>query len=267
MGLPSGRVDFLIHDYLEHCRRATDLRRSVLTSLAYPAFLIAFSVFVLTTIFVVIVPLFSSIFRDFNTSLPSPTQAVVGLSDLLVNDWPIVLAVLIGLPAVGYAFLRLLGGRSGPQVAFRMIPILGRGFRWASLSNLCQLLATLVELGAPLPQALRAAAAVNDDLSLAEAVRGAAHAIESGKSPRDAIQHQTHWSNELAAAFHWADRSGDFVESLRASGEMFAARSRVQTSLVFWLMEPLILLAVAVTVGFLVVAMFLPLVKLLNDLS
>lgn len=267
IGLPSGRVDFLIHDYLEHCRRAGDLRRSVLTTMAYPVFLLAVLIAVMAMVFAAIVPVFASIFRDFNTSLPAITAGILRISDVFVHSWPTLLALVVGVPACAYVVLRVALGRGGPQRVFRTIPVLGRGFRWASLSNFCQLLATLVELGAPLPQALRAVAAVNDDWSLTEAVYRAAQAIESGKSPQEAIQHQAHWLNELSAAFHWADRGDDFVESLRASGDVFAARSRVQTSLVFWVMEPLILLVVAVTIGVLIVALFLPFVKLLNDLS
>src|SRR5262249_15547185 len=140
-------------------------------------------------------------------------------------------------------------------------------FRWASLSNFCQLLATLMELEIPLPQALRAAADVNDDYSLARKARTAAVAIEHGQSPREAICQPGHCLPELGAAFHWAGRGGDFVESLRASGEVFSARSRVQTNLVLWIFEPVILTTLAISVGFLVIALFLPLIKLLNDLS
>lgn len=267
LGLPSGRVDFLIQDYLEHCRRVGDLRRSVWVSLAYPLFLLLFLAGVLLCMFMLIVPVFRQIFEDFNTQLPDVTVLIVGISDLIWHHWVTLLVVLVAAPTAVYVALRLLGGAAGPQTAFRTIPVLGRSFRWASLSNFCHLLATLVELGVPLPQALRASAGVTDDLLLAEGVRRAAHTIETGQAPRDAIRNAGAWVSEMAPAFHWADRDLEFAESLRASGEVFGARSRVQSSLLFWVLEPVFLFLVAMSVGLVVIAMFMPLIKLLNDLS
>jgi type IV pilus assembly protein PilC len=267
LGLPSGRVDFLIQDYLEHCRRVSDLRRSVWVSLAYPVVLLLFLFGVLQVLFLLIVPMFKRIFEDFGTSLPGVTLFVVHISDTLLNHWLTLLIVFVGIPAILYAVLRALGGAAAPQTAFRTIPILGRSFRWASLSNFCHLLATLVELGVPLPQALRATAGVTDDLSLADGVRRAAESIEQGETPREAVYSAGSWVSELAPAFHWADRGGDFAESLRASGEVFGARSRVQSNLLFWVLEPVFLFLIAISVGLVAVALFMPLIKLLNDLS
>ena len=75
------------------------------------------------------------------------------------------------------------------------------------------------------------------------------------------------WPAELGDVFRWSARSEDFVQGLRAASDIFRARSRVQGNLSAWLMEPVLLLMLSVGVGFLVIALFMPLIKLLNDLS
>jgi len=267
LGLPSGRVDFLINDYLEHCRSSSDLRRSFRVSLAYPICLLAILIGILLFLFVSIVPLFAKIFEDFNTQLPGLTVVMVWTSSLLSKAWPWILIAIVVGPLAGYGLLRALAGPGAAQSLWRSVPVLGQGFRWASLSNFCQLLATLMELEIPLPQALRAASDVTDDFALSQGARRAATAIERGLPPREAVCQRGLALAELGAAFHWADRGGDFVESLRASGEVFSARSRVQTNLVLWMFEPVILCLTAISVGLIVLALFLPLIKLLNDLS
>jgi type II secretory pathway component PulF len=236
-------------------------------SLAYPIALLAILFALLGFMNLAIVPKFTRIFEDFGTELPWLTRFVTGASNSLLYYWPAWLAALLGIPLAVYAAVRTFGGPGGPQGVWRSIPIVGQGFRWASLSNFCQLLATLMELEVPLPQAIRAAADMNDDYSLGQRAHQAALAIEKGQSPRQAVSQPGHWLSELGAAFYWADRGGDFVESLRASGEVFNARSRVQTNLLMYLFEPVVLVTLAVTVGAIILALFMPLIKLLNDLS
>jgi len=98
--------------------------------------------------------------------------------------------------------------------------------------------------------------------------RRAASLIRQGiATPTAAELRGSGWPNDLGDIFRWANRTDDFVQGLRAASEIFRARSRVQGNLSAWLLEPVLLLLLSVTVGFMVIALFMPLIKLLNDLS
>jgi type II secretory pathway component PulF len=267
VGLPGGQVELLIHDYLENSRRIGDLRRSLILGLTYPLLLLLVFLAVMLFFMGTVIPMFQKIFEDFGTALPALTEFFLKVSDVLVNHGWAVALVVLGLPAVVLGAIRVFGGRAVVQDLWRSVPLLGHGFRWASLSNYCHLLATLMELNVPLPQALRAAAAANDDESLALAAERTADAIECGQPPEEAVRQSRSYLAELGPTLHWAGRGKDVVESLRATAEVFGARSRLQAQLVYWWCQPVLLIGLAVTIGMLVVALFLPLLNLLNDLS
>ncbi len=65
----------------------------------------------------------------------------------------------------------------------------------------------------------------------------------------------------------WGERHHAYPESLHAAGDIFEGRARVQAALLRWLIEPFVIIFVGLSVGFIVLAMFMPLIKLLNDLA
>uniref|UniRef100_A0A7C4QLH1 Type II secretion system protein GspF domain-containing protein n=1 Tax=Schlesneria paludicola TaxID=360056 RepID=A0A7C4QLH1_9PLAN len=267
ISLPGGQVELLIHDYLENARRLSDLRRSLILGLTYPLVLLLVFLAVMVFLMSTLLPMFKNLFEEFGTELPALTEFFLKVSDVLVNHGWAVAGVGLGLAAIVLGALRVFGGRAVVQNLWRSIPLLGQGLRWASLSNYCHLLATLMELHVPLPQALRAAATANDDKALAQAAERTADAMERGLPPDEAVQQTRSCLRELGPTLHGAGRGRDVVESLRATAEVFDARSRLQAQLVYWWCQPVLLIALAVTIGTLVVVFFLPLLKLLNDLS
>lgn len=267
LGLQTGTLETLMFDYLEQLRRSNDMRRLLLLSLCYPLGLLAIIGVVLWLVLVHLAPMFQSTFDEFQLELPWLTELILRMS-AEVNRWGTTFAgvLLVGLVGCWWV-VRGVGGRRAVQRIWRSIPFLGQGQRWVSLAHFCQLLATLVEWELPLPQALREAAGVTDDLGLAQAADSLAAAIEQGVSPAEAARGVREGLEELAVAFQGAGRRDDLVETLRASGEVFLARGRLQAHVVSWLLQPVLLFGLAVLVGALVVALFLPLLKLLNALS
>lgn len=267
VGLARGRVDLLLGSYLDHARRLSDLRRSIWMSLSYPVVLglLVASVGLLLPLF--IVPVFKSIFEDFGTELPWLTQVIVQLSDFLRSRGVWVLLGLGVFITVWWVTLRALGGEALPQRAFRSIPCIGRVFRWASLAGFTETLAILVDMQAPLPVALRMAGQTTDDLTLADRATRLADELDQGRPLEDLSDRFGLLGRELGGVMRWAGKPQLFVDALRSSGEIFAARSRVELHLAAWMFEPFALFFVAVSAGVILLSMFLPLIKLLNDLS
>lgn len=267
VGLARGRIDLLLGSYLDHARRLSDLRTSMWVSLAYPVLLAVTVLIICLFLPLFVVPSFKSIFQDFGTELPGITLFFVGLSDLVRNQGLTLLIVC----AVGFVclwgVLRATGGRALPQQLFRSIPCIGRVFRWASLAGFTETLAILIDMQSPLPEALRLAGETTDDHLLADRAKQLAAAMEQGQPPNEPNGARWALGRELGGVMRWAGNNRLFAEALRSSGEIFAARSRVELHLAAWLFEPVMLFVIAVSVGLCVIALFMPLIKLLNDLS
>lgn len=268
LGLKHDRLDWFVEHYLESTRLASESRYRLFTALGYPA-MAATAVSTISLFFLLyIVPLFEKIFTDFGTELPGITMVFIDLSRSLRGG--VCGVVMLGLLAlgIGLIFMRVIGGAVMLDRLLAEIPVIGAPVRYRMLSDFCELLALLVEARLSLPEALEALSGTIDDTRFQAGARRAASLIRQGiATPTAAELRGTGWPNDLGDIFRWANRTDDFVQGLRAASEIFRARSRVQGNLSAWLLEPVLLLLLSVTVGLMVIALFMPLIKLLNDLS
>ncbi|MBI1347596.1 hypothetical protein GC163_15050 [bacterium] len=264
LGLERGRLDLLLSSYLDHNRRLSDIRSSLWTSLAYPVCLFVIVMGVCLGLMLTIVPMFARIFDDFGTELPAITRAILEFS-YFMSAYGIWL-LLGGIFAASIIWLILLaiGGRPLPQRLFRNIPCVGSVFRWASLATVSEFLAMLVELELPLPDAFQTTARFVDDYSIAAGLKQGATQLADGVPIHDC---ELAVPRELSATVRWANQPAVFVDALRSSSQVFSARSRVDLHLTRWMLEPIAIFLLAFGVGLTAISLFMPLVKLLNDLS
>lgn len=285
-GVRSGQLPHLMQHALDHLRRAAELRRRIRWNLSYPALLMLIAAAIVGGILVGLVPTFKHIFDDFGTDLPGVTKVIIGVSDLFVNMvWGIVdlwrffgwtwwvLLLLIGVAVmIGLGFLIGeipigLGVRRFWQRLIGWLPLVGPVYRAASLSGFFRLLAMLVETGFSLPDALRLAAQINHDAVLAAGVEQITADLEQGTAPIDAVRVSESFPRDVLPIFRWAGNRPLFVEALRGAADIYASRSQLQSSVAVVVLEPTLIFGVGMTVGLVVIALFMPLIKLLNDLA
>jgi len=281
-GVQTGRLPFLMHHALEHMRQAGEMRRRLWMSLSYPVVLIISAALILTGIFLGLVPSFKKIFRDFGTELPALTNFIVSVSDLFVGAlsfftqfgwWGLVIA---GVLLAGLALIVMLLSTATSRIEeiqlfrqrmIRWIPVIGPVMHAASLSGWFRLVTMLIEARVPLPEAMRIAAAVNGDAALSAGVRRMIASLERGATPLEAAERAEALPREVLPIFRWAKNRELLQEGLQGAADMYAARSRMQSGLITVLLEPMLIFTVGLTVGLVVIGMFMPLITLLNDLS
>lgn len=266
-GVRSGQVGEVLAQYVTHARSVGILRRRALLGSAYPAVLLTAGAVLLVAIMVCIIPQFKKIFYDFGTELPGITMLLITISNLLVN-WGIWILV-IGIPVcIGAWFLMkwLLG-----DVLYRRlvchIPFVGPMLRFCELARFSNLFALLIENEVPMPEALRVAGEAVADAEIRDACRNLALDVESGQPLSRAAHALTGFPASFVHALTREEHRQALPETMHALADMFEGRARIQTSFVGTIFEPLIVVFLGCTIGFMVIALFLPLIRLLNDLS
>lgn len=266
-GLRTGKLGLFLEQYLSRARDSADRRRQVVLGLAYPFLLLLAGVAILTAIGTWLVPQFKAIFGDFGVELPTLTMLVLSLSDLIAAAGFWVLAAALVVLLATWAGLPWFGDAAAWRRLVYRIPVIGDPWRFAALSEFSHLLALLTEGSEPLPDSLRVCGAASHNPDLARHARMLAEDIERGTGLAIAARSLSEFPPELVVFFHWAGDRDSFAEGLRAAGDIFDTRARSQIGVVAAVLEPLIILGVAGTIAMVLMALFLPLIKLLNELS
>lgn len=265
-GLQFGRFDSVLHWTVEQTRRSNELRRQLWFALAYPVFLLAIAVGVASFVLFYIVPQFAKIFEDFGTELPSLTQAVVFVSRIGVNYWLpclgvlLVLLILVTVVSIGWGHWLVTRRWSGS------IPLIGPLFRMAALTEFCHLLAVFIEAQMPLATSVRVAAESSEDQWLRLTGEQLALDIERGIGAEMAAL-TCGLPSSLAHVLRETSSPTVMADALHGLGDIYAARTEVNARLTSTVIEPFAMIFTVVGLGTIVIALFLPLFKLLNELS
>lgn len=264
-----------IEHYVQFGRLRAKIRSRVRVSLAYPLALLSISLLVMFGALFLILPQFKSIFDGFGVELPWLTSTMLNLSTLTVRAvewWPITLACGVLLPVLA-AFVKNLFGPPAWRRFLYIVPLFGPTLRYGALAEYCHLLAILIDHGLPLPDALHLAGEGVSDWNLREGSYILSKQVEAGSLPGqgDAV---SQFPRDILNVMSWdmsgagdgqSDQSPGDV--LRGAGEIYSAHAEVHSRTITAAMEPAAIFLVTCLVSLLVVAMFMPMVKLLNDLS
>jgi len=266
-GVRSGQVGEVLAQYVNHARSVTILRRRALLGIAYPTLLTTVGAALFLTLVAFIVPQFKKIYEDFGTELPGITVLLINLSDVVVYAGIWILVIGIPLCIGAWMFMKWLLG----DVLYRRlvchIPFVGPLLRFCALARFSNLFALLIENKVPMPEALTLAGDGVADAELRAACRNLALDVQNGLPLSRAAYALTGFPASFVQTLTREEHRGALPEALHALAEMFEGRARVQTSFVATICEPFIVVFLGCTIGFLVLALFMPLVKLLNDLS
>ena len=266
-GVESGQLPGTLLNLSHHLRLIAETRRLVAEALAYPAVVLILAVGMVTAVMLLLVPQFAEIFVDFDTQLPTLTLLIVESAQHLPQMLYVLGAVIL-LIALGWLLLRLYPyGRVIRERLVLGIPALGSVLRNSIRARFLRGMAFAVSSGIPLPEALRLSADTTASPGASAEAGQIATRIEQGESAYAACQHTT----VIPAMFGYVvvvntDRNNleDGLLQLSTAYESRAVHS--QSLLRAWL-APLAVLAVGSVIGVCILALFLPLVSLLQSVT
>jgi type II secretory pathway component PulF len=266
-GVQSGQLGRFLEEFLLTIRRRRSSRQSYWLALLYPLLMLPLALLAVTGMMWLIVPQFASIFEDFGTELPAMTVVLISMGELLSPR------LLLGFAAAiigGLLLLQLMPYAWSPAPWTRFVqslPLVGPPSRMRGMSEFCSFLGLLVSGRLPLQESLDVTAGALQDANLRAGCRKLSARVAAGDSMEAGARQLPHFSAELLSLLHWETRGEAFGQMLRHAGEVYAARSHVQLGIVLLFFQPLVLLLIGMILGFTVLALFLPLIKLLNDLT
>lgn len=267
----SHRLGLALDDLVEHHRATREAGMRVLGAIAYPLIVVGLTFLLMSFMPLFVVPQFKQMFAEFDLELPAVTQMVIGMSDAMLwmaagpGKW-IVLVVVVML--LGFMICASLGIGTGWSQRFAStMPLLGPIWQWSGVAAFARLLATMIEYGLPLPEAIRLASDGVHDPDVREAAIELADGVENGKSMSEVLRESNHLPPSITPFVRWGEQTGNLAEGLRVVSEMFLQRLQMRTLLLSSISPPVVFIFVGLMIGVMVVALFMPMVSLIQGLS
>jgi type II secretory pathway component PulF len=259
----TGEGGALLAQWFENRRAARQHWRGVLAALAYPALSLALFGLVFLFLAIFVMPVFREILNDFGLRLPFYTTYILRV----FTAGTTILGIVVGVGAVALAGVRLIGGRAGWSWLIASLPLIGAAWHWTGVAEMLRCLSLLVEHSVPLPEALRLTSAGIADGYVAVQCSHLAARVEKGMSLTASLLDLRTLPVSIVPLVHWGEKLGELADGLRSAADMIEGRLKMRRTLLVQIIPPVILVFTGAMAISVVVAIFLPLISLIQGLS
>jgi type IV pilus assembly protein PilC len=265
----SGRIGEVLATLTKYARSIVDLRSTIFGAIFYPAVVLLFSICLFGFVCWKIIPQFERIFRDFGIQLPMVTRVAIQigrypLQFVLVPPVAVILALFL----VKYGLRGTEGGRRAWTRLLYSMPLFGTLIRSSRLAAFTDLLSILVEHSLPLPEAFRLAGEASSDPLMAYAARFVEQDLREGRSLGESLRSRRLVPELISWMTGLGERRGKLSESLKQIAHVYHRQAETRASMLRSILPPFLVLGTAaILVGFFTMSMFMPLIKLLVELS
>lgn len=262
----TSRLADALEDYLRYDTQLTALRRQAFSAAVYPAVVVAVGLLISLFLLTFVMPRFSRMYASFRGEVSPVTQLMLWFSGVLTHSLPIVIAALVVLAiALRIAYTQGLLARIGRWIVVR-IPPLRRARDHFARAKLFQALMLTLRGGYPLVEALRVCQSLRLGGGLEPLLAGAKAAVERGTPASHAMAGQGLVDNVGERLLRVGERSGQFDQVLQTLADRHAEAFSTFVQRATRLVEPLLLLMVAVMVGGIVIMMYMPVFDIASGL-
>ena len=261
-GEASGTLDVVLGRLADHLDAQAALKSKVATALAYPAFMLLFSIAVMALMMVVVVPKVSSIFSDFGQALPWNTRLLIFMSDSVVNYWWLIALVSAGLV---YGFIRWLStekGRATWDTRILKVPIIGKLALMIAVARFTRTLATLLSSGVSLLTALDIARNVLGNTELMRVIEEARTSIREGESIAAPLKRSGRFPPIMIHMIAIGERSGELEAMLHHVATAYDNQVAVRLQTMTSMLEPLMIVVMGSMAGGIALSILMPLMQI-----
>ncbi len=266
-GERSGALDDVLSRYVHYLKRSVGIARKLRGALAYPAFLLFAAACMVAFLVLYIVPRMSNLFEGLSTSkgLPLPTVIVLTISTTLANNFWWVLPLLLILIIALVLWLRTTSGKLVLHNFLLRLPLVGTLIKQMTTAQLARSLSTLISGGITVPDSWEIASQAITNLELRRRSQSVQPMIREGRMFTESLE-KANWLPELALdMIGIGENSGSLREMLDEVANFYDAESEVRLEQLTTLLEPIILVFMAIIVVTILMAIYLPIIQAISS--
>jgi type IV pilus assembly protein PilC len=265
-GERSGALDDVLSRYVIYLRRSVGITRKIRGAVAYPAFLLVAATLMVAFLTLYIIPRMSDLFKGLNTKegLPTVTVVVLGISSAVAeNIWWLLPLTLVAVFAL-LVWLRTPAGRLKFDGLLVKLPFVGELVKQLATAQLCRSLSTLLSGGITVPEAWEIGAQSIGNTELRSRSNSVLSRIREGRGFSESVASAA-WMPPLALdMIGIGEKSGSLKEMLDEVANFYDAESEVRLEQLMSLLEPVILVVMALIVVAILLAIYLPIIQTIS---
>lgn len=261
-GESGGILDVIFERLSIHMEKAMKLSREVKTAMIYPSVVVMAAVIVTSVLLIFVIPTFADLFSDFGAALPLPTQMVINTSNFLVANWFLVFGSLGAVVGLFFKFQKTERGKEVLHPLFLKLPVFGDLIKKVSVARFTRTLGTMVSSGVPILDALNICARTAGNKVVERDVMRARVGISEGKSIVEPLADSVVFPAMVIQMIAVGEQTGALDQMLGKIADFYEDEVDNAVTALKQLIEPIMILFLGVTVGGIVIAMYLPIFKL-----
>ncbi len=266
-GVQTGRLSEMLTSLNRHLEIGVRTRRIIFESLCYPVIVLTLAAVIITGVFVTVIPSFAEVLTDMSdgeASLPALTQLFLNMAENMWQFWSVVLLIVCGVVVIFLILSNSPGGRRFKESLFLKIPILGKLFYAGILARMAEAMAMLVGAGSDMPTCLRLSAGACGSEKTKLECEALARQIEQGEG----IMEAGHFCRMIPRLFLYSIQLGsqrnELQDNLYSLGKMYGERTQYMQARLQAILMPTMIICLGGFVGMIVIAMFLPMVRMVS---
>jgi type IV pilus assembly protein PilC len=264
VGEAGGILDVVLQRLSAYIEKAAALKRKVKAAMVYPSAIIGVAIMVVIFMLTFVIPTFAQMFKDLGADLPLPTKVVLWLSTFVRTYILLIIAGMIGCVLALRSYYRTEGGRATIDALMLKLPIFGTLIRKVAVARFTRTLGTLVQSGVPILDGLRITARTAGNKVVEKAVLQCRAAVTEGKTLAEPLRVSGVFPPMVTQMISVGEQTGALDAMLSKIADFYDDEVDTAVSTLTSLLEPIMIVFLGVVVGGLVVAMYLPIFKLVT---
>jgi type IV pilus assembly protein PilC len=264
VGETGGILDIVLQRLSVYIEKAAALKRKVKGALVYPASILSVAFLVIVFMLTFVIPAFAAMFKDLGSDLPLPTRIVIWLSDFVRSYILLIAAALVGCVFAFRAYYRTENGKSIIDALLLKVPIFGTIVRKVAVARLTRTLGTLVQSGVPILEGLRITATTSGNKVVEKAVLQCRVSVTEGKTLAEPLKASGVFPPMVTQMISVGEQTGALDSMLSKIADFYDDEVDTAVNTLTSLLEPIMIVLLGGIVGGLVVAMYLPIFKLVT---
>lgn len=263
-GEVGGILDVVMNRLADHYERENEMKTKIRSAMVYPLVVLGLAIVILIFLLTFVVPVFSQLFTSMGGQLPLPTRIVIAASHFVTGFWYLLVTLILVIVIGVTSYIKTPKGRFQFHNLQLHIPVLGNLLVKTEVARLCRTLGSLMKSGVPLMEALRVVERIVSNQIIADKMTEARLKVREGIRLSEPLQESGVFPRIMTQMLVVGEETGTMDEMLEKIAHFYDKESENSLAAAMSLLEPIMIIFVALIVGLIVISIIMPMFDMVN---